>query len=242
VIHSVGTRDMREMGGLGKKMPVTRAVFVIGALALAGLPILNGFWSKELVLEAGLSGGPTWMFALMVLGAGLTAFYTYRMVYMVFYGEPRSALHGHDAGLAMKIALIPLALGTLTTWLLAGRLGLLLENVPSFEGVIEAQGIKVIAEEIFTAPATYIALAVIVLGLIAWWQRERLTGIAKLFKGFNWAAANSFGFEAVNRAIVKGTQSSAEAMRATQTGLLNWNVFAIMIGLVIVLAILALGA
>ncbi len=58
VIHAVGTRDMREMGGLGKQMPVVRAVFVIGALALAGIPILNGFWSKELVLEAGLSGGP----------------------------------------------------------------------------------------------------------------------------------------------------------------------------------------
>ncbi|HTU01173.1 MAG TPA: NADH-quinone oxidoreductase subunit L, partial [Candidatus Sulfotelmatobacter sp.] len=49
VIHAVGTRDMREMGGLGARMPFTRTVFVIGALALAGLPILNGFWSKELV-------------------------------------------------------------------------------------------------------------------------------------------------------------------------------------------------
>ncbi|HMN59544.1 MAG TPA: NADH-quinone oxidoreductase subunit L, partial [Anaerolinea sp.] len=49
VIHSVGTRDMREMGGLGRHMPVVRTVFVIGALALAGIPILNGFWSKELV-------------------------------------------------------------------------------------------------------------------------------------------------------------------------------------------------
>ena len=54
VIHAAGTRDMRQMGGLGKQMPVVRAVFVIGALALAGMPILNGFWSKELVLEAGL--------------------------------------------------------------------------------------------------------------------------------------------------------------------------------------------
>ena len=55
VIHAVGTRDMRQMGGLGKQMPFVRNVFVIGALALAGLPILNGFWSKELILEAGLA-------------------------------------------------------------------------------------------------------------------------------------------------------------------------------------------
>ena len=63
VIHAVGTRDMRQMGGLGKKMPLVRNVFIIGSLALAGLPILNGFWSKELVLEAGLGMaglGCTW--------------------------------------------------------------------------------------------------------------------------------------------------------------------------------------
>src|SRR5574338_1053400 len=60
VIHAAGTRDMRKMGGLGKQMPAVRAVFIIGALALAGLPILNGFWSKELILEAGMEGGPSW--------------------------------------------------------------------------------------------------------------------------------------------------------------------------------------
>ena len=58
VIHAVGTRDMRQMGGLGEQMPFVRNVFVIGALALAGIPILNGFWSKELVLESGLADGP----------------------------------------------------------------------------------------------------------------------------------------------------------------------------------------
>src|SRR5512137_2210692 len=75
VIHAVGTRDMREMGGLGRQMPFVRSVMIIGALALAGLPVLNGFWSKELVLEAGLAGGPWWAYAGMVVGAGLTALY-----------------------------------------------------------------------------------------------------------------------------------------------------------------------
>ena len=57
VIHATGTRDMRQMGGLGAKMPFTRTVFVIGAMALAGIPIFNGFWSKEMLLEAGLQSG-----------------------------------------------------------------------------------------------------------------------------------------------------------------------------------------
>src|SRR5512146_1633846 len=79
VIHSVHTRDMREMGGLGKHMPLVRTTMIIGALALAGIPIVNGFWSKELVLEAGFEGGPIWAYAVMVIGAGLTALYTFRL-------------------------------------------------------------------------------------------------------------------------------------------------------------------
>ena len=51
LIHAVGTRDMHRMGGLGRQMPLVRNVFIIGSLALAGLPLLNGFWSKELVLK-----------------------------------------------------------------------------------------------------------------------------------------------------------------------------------------------
>ncbi|HEY9089047.1 MAG TPA: NADH-quinone oxidoreductase subunit L, partial [Anaerolineaceae bacterium] len=97
VIHSVGTRDMRKMGGLRVEMPFTRTVFVIGSLALAGLPILNGFWSKELVLESGLAGGPLWMWLVMVLVAGLTACYTFRMVWMVFYGDGKAGRHVHEA-------------------------------------------------------------------------------------------------------------------------------------------------
>jgi NADH-quinone oxidoreductase subunit L len=240
VIHSVGTRDMRQMGGLGKQMPLVRTVFVIGALALAGIPILNGFWSKEMVLEAGLKHGPIWAYVLMVLGAGLTAFYTLRCVYMVFYGSPRSKLHGHDAGPAMRVSLVLLAAGTLVSWLAAGPFSSMLESTLPFHK-LEALSTTAILEEVIIAPATLVALVVIALGLAAWWWRENLTGLFNSLKGIGKAAVNSFGFEAINRAIVTTTQDSAEALRVTQTGALNWNVFAILVGLVIVLAILATG-
>ena len=68
-------------------MPFIRNVFIVGALALAGVPILSGFWSKELVLEAGLTHGPVWAYAVMLLGAGLTAFYTLRMTWLVLSGR-----------------------------------------------------------------------------------------------------------------------------------------------------------
>jgi NADH-quinone oxidoreductase subunit L len=241
IIHSVGTRDMRQMGGLGKQMPFVRFVFIIGALALAGVPILNGFWSKELVLEAGLQNGPVWIYAFMLLGAGLTACYTLRMVWMVFYGEPHSKKHVHDAGTAMKVALAPLALGTLLTWLLAGPFGnLLKETLPYHE--IDALPTLAVLEEVIAAPATWLAMAVIALGFIAWWQRQRLTGLVRALQGVAWAAASSFGFEAINRGVVRATQEGAESLRVTQTGLLNWNVLGMLAGLVAVLAALLLGA
>ena len=241
VIHAVGTRDMREMGGLGQKMPFVRLVFVIGALALAGLPILNGFWSKELILEAGLGhGNPLWMLIIMLVVSGLTAFYTFRMVWLVFYGQPRSEVHAHDAGTAMKVALAPLALGTLTTWLLAGSFARLLsESLPAHE--IAAHPTAEILLEVVTAPVTWVALLVIGLGLLAWWQRERLMGIGKALTGLKNLALNSFGFEAINRGVVLGMQNSAEKLRDTQTGMLNWNVAYLLIALILVLAVLALG-
>jgi NADH-quinone oxidoreductase subunit L len=241
VIHGVGTRDMREMGGLGKKMPVVRNVFILGSLALAGLPIINGFWSKELILEYGLAHGPMWAYIAMLIGAGITAFYTLRCVWMVFYGEPRSELHVHDAGLFMKIALIPLAALTLITWLAAGPFSELLHKTLPYHDIHSVTTMEVI-EEVLTAPATWIAMLVITLGLAAWWQRDKLADLGKSLKGLSDLAKDSFGFEVINRWIVRGTQFSAEALRVTQTGVLNWNVASIMIGLIVVLVILMVGA
>lgn len=241
VIHGVGTRDMREMGGLGKKMPVVRNVFILGSLALAGLPIMNGFWSKELILEEGLAHGPMWAYIVMLIGAGITAFYTFRCVWMVFYGESPKDQHAHEAGPYMQTALIPLAALSLITWLAAGPFSEMLEKTLPNHG-IEPLATMHMVEEVVTAPATWIAMAVIALGLVAWWQRDKLAGMADALKGLGQAAVNSFGFEAINRGIVSSVQSSAEALRVTQTGILNWNIASILIGLIIVLFILVMGA
>ncbi|RPJ73135.1 MAG: hypothetical protein EHM24_08455 [Acidobacteria bacterium] len=148
----------------------------------------------------------------------------------------------HDAGLAMKVALVPLALGTLTTWLLAGDfahfLGRALPEAHRGHGV-ESTG--ALLTQIATAPATAVALVVVALGLCCWWQREKLAGAARGLGGVATMATNNFGFEAINRGVVNLTQGAAESLRSTQPGILNWNVMAILVGLVVVLAILALG-
>ncbi len=241
VIHAVGTRDMRLMGGLGSRMKFTRNTFVIGALALAGIPILNGFWSKELILEAGLRAEPHgWAYLFMLFGVGLTALYTARMVYLVFFGAERSHLHAHDAQTAMKVALGLLAFGALTTWLLAGPLYQLLTSTLPFHQFHELTTVDMVSE-VLTAPATYVALLVVALGAGCWWKRDALSGVTKRLQGFARLATNTFGFEAINRGVVRVTQNTAEALRVTQTGLLSWNVAGIAIGLIVVLIVLAWG-
>jgi NADH-quinone oxidoreductase subunit L len=240
VIHSVGTRDLRRMGGLGNRMPFVRNVFILGALALAGIPIFNGFWSKELILEVGLTHSPIWAYAIMVIGAGLTAFYTFRMVWLVFYGRERDYLHVHHAGSAMKVSLGILAVGTLITWLFFGGLsGLLSSTLPFHE--LEHETLREMVTAVTTAPATWFTLLIVAVGLGISWMRAR--GYA-LFGGgwLNPFVESSFGFEFLNRLIVKGIYQVAEWFSLTQTGELNWNILGILSALLAVLLVLWLGA
>jgi len=226
IIHSVGTRDMRRMGGLSGKMPFVRNVFIVGALALAGVPILNGFWSKELILEVGLEHSPVWAYGTMLLGAGLTAFYTFRMVWLVFFGTEREHLHVHSAGSAMKVALGILTAGTFVTWLFFGGLnGLLSTTLPFHE--IEHEPLLEMITVIFSAPATWFALLVVALGAGISWMRMR--GF-QLFGGgwLNPLVETSFGFDSINHMIAKGVNKLAGQLSLTQTGVLSWNVVGIL--------------
>src|SRR5499426_498508 len=114
VIHAVGTNDIFQMGGLGRKMPQTTIVFVVGTLSLAGMPFFGGFFSKEEILGATLAGGFPGPFAMLLLGAFLTAFYMFRVVFVTFAGAPAGAHghehHAHDAPFSMALPLWILAL------------------------------------------------------------------------------------------------------------------------------------
>ncbi|QLH74618.1 MAG: NADH-quinone oxidoreductase subunit L [Methanomassiliicoccales archaeon] len=96
VIHYVHTEEMAKMGGLRKYMPITSLVMLIGALSIAGIPPLSGFWSKDEVLATVFEAGSTnWIFALLwVMGvatAFMTAFYMFRMWFLTFTGPEGSA-------------------------------------------------------------------------------------------------------------------------------------------------------
>ncbi|MCP5099556.1 MAG: NADH-quinone oxidoreductase subunit L [Chloroflexi bacterium] len=242
VIHSVGTRDMRKMGGLMSQMPFVGVVFLIGAAALAGIPILNGFWSKELVLEMGLENGPMWAYVGMLIGAGITALYSFRMVWMVFLdtsrSEPRKPIH--PVSFEMKIALAPLAIGTLLTWLLAGSFGHWLEESLPFHHLhVETTG-ELIQAIVFN-PATLIVLLVVAIGLAIWWWRDRFIGVQQRLTWLTRWAVSGFGFEWINGRVVFLTKNLGTHLQLTQTGQLSWNIIGIVLGVLFVALILIGG-
>ena len=99
-------QDIRHMGGLWKKMPITWAVSLLGSLALIGAPLFSGFYSKDMIIEAvrasNLVAAPV-VYLMLLLGVFVTAFYSFRMFFLVFHGTPRWTHgaghgHGHDDG------------------------------------------------------------------------------------------------------------------------------------------------
>ena len=235
IITALGTRDLRQMGGLGRKMPFVRAAFVIGALGLAGLPIANGFFSKDLVLESGLAGGPAWLYALMLFAVALTACYSLRLVWLVFYGQRRGPEPAHDGLPAMRFSLAALAFATLTSWLLAGPLSsLLASTLPAQALVSRSTGSLVL--DLLASPWTWLTLAVVALGfgvyLLRGWLAAPLRWLRPVVEG-------GFGFPWLERQVIGATRWISERLQRLQTGQLNWNAFGLLAGLLAVLAVLA---
>ncbi len=143
VIHAVGgEQDMRKMGALKDKIPVTYRTMLIGAIAIAGIPGLAGFFSKDEILwQTWIShdGAYRLLWALGLATAGMTAFYMFRLMYMTFGGEsrldPHTASHVHESPKNMTVPLMVLAAGSI----LAGWIGTpvafgpIHEHLPSLE-------------------------------------------------------------------------------------------------------------
>jgi NADH-quinone oxidoreductase subunit L len=160
--------DLQRMGGLTRRMPITGWTFVIGALALAGIPPLAGFFAKDQILEIANHTGRTWIYLLGTLGALLSALYIGRLLFLAFFGEPRSeeAEHAHESPSVMTWPVVLLAVGAAVSglWLASsaeGTLAVFLEPVTG--GVPEGEGLSTLALSVI---ATAIALGAIA---VAWW-------------------------------------------------------------------------
>lgn len=126
VIHAMsGEQDMRKMGGIWRLIPVTYGLMWIGSLALAGLPFFAGYYSKDIILEAAFGAHTPvgqYAFWLGILAAILTAFYSWRLLFMTFHGSARAnektMAHVHESPYSMTVPLIVLAIGAVFSgWL-----------------------------------------------------------------------------------------------------------------------------
>jgi NADH-quinone oxidoreductase subunit L len=112
-------QDIRNMGGLWRKIPYTFAVMCIGTLALTGFPLFAGYFSKDAIIEAAYAAHnpfATYAYALTVVAAGLTSFYSWRLIFKTFFGEPHDQEHyeaAHESPLWMLIPLGVLAAGSI---------------------------------------------------------------------------------------------------------------------------------
>lgn len=121
VIHAMSDeQDMRKMGGLKSMIPATYILMIVGGLALTGFPLTSGYFSKDMIIEAAfVSTSPAADFAwwMGILAAFMTAFYTWRLIFMTFHGKPRASeevmKRAHESPMVMILPLIVLGLGAL---------------------------------------------------------------------------------------------------------------------------------
>jgi NADH-quinone oxidoreductase subunit L len=183
VIHACHTNDMREMGGLGGKMKWTAATFIIGALALAGIPPLAGFFSKDEILATVVGHGGGFLVFAAFFTVFLTAFYMFRAIFITFGGKAGSdkAGHAHEAPWSMRGPLIFLALlAVCAGWVGIPGVGAGFGGLAGFvpHGGGEEGGINYIAMGA--------SLAVALGGIALAWAlySRKLYPVAKIYKAF----------------------------------------------------------
>jgi NADH-quinone oxidoreductase subunit L len=255
VIHAVGTNDIFAMGGLGRRMPQTLIVFLVGTLSLAGIPFFGGFFSKEEVLGAVWVGGLRAPFLMLALAAFLTAFYMFRVVFIAFFGAPSHTgsghgpgeAHAHDAPWVMTIPLWILAVFAM----LIG-IGLIPHPRADFEapGFITPLAITVAVAGIILAWLTYQrravdaqklsdAFAVIRdAALRRFWLDDLFAG---LYRGVILGFSRIVGW--IDRYLVDGivnvlsawTLSFGDRLRGIQSGLPQDYVYAVAIGVLLLI-------
>ncbi len=201
VIHACHhEQDIWQMGGLKKKMPVTFWTFLIGTLALAGMPPFSGFYSKDAILAGALEANKGW-FAIATLVAVLTTFYMGRLFIVAFLGKPRSesARHAHESPGIMSYPLVALAIPSA----LAGVFGI--NHLLDHQFGVESHGAHGLMAELF-APfghspfaAIFGVLAVVFGASFAWalYGNAEKDPLPKTLGFFSRAMANRFYFDEI---------------------------------------------
>ncbi len=165
VIHAVHSQDIQEMGALRKKMPITFVTFLVATLAIAGVPLFSGFYSKDMILGAALEFGmrkPQHMVLFLgaIFTAGLTAFYMFRVVILTFFGAPKDHHkfdHAHESPPSMWVPLVILAGLSFSFWY-SGWFGTLIQkpkSVANLAGISAPAPVATMEHAAVMAPAPH---------------------------------------------------------------------------------------
>jgi len=217
VMHAMNDDvDMRRMGGLARRLPITFGVMTCGYLAIIGFPFLSGFYSKDPIIEAAFAAGGAkgWILGLAaMIGAGITAFYMSRMMIMTFLGDARwkqlestgataRPYHPHEAPAVMTIPMILLAVGALGAgaFLAIGHrlVGFLSPAVGEFA---EDRALPISATAITVITLVLIALGVLLAYLMVGRRPVPVQAPARVSPVVALARAN-VGGDAINEALV----------------------------------------
>ena len=228
VIHAMGgEQDMRQMGGLRKKIPFTYWTMFIATLAIAGIPGFAGFFSKDQILEAVQSGphANPLLWLLGVVGAALTSFYMFRLVFLTFFGAPRydeHKVHVHESPVNMTVPLMILAfLSIFGGWFAAPKLVGGVDHFTKFLDPVFSSyalpGAEVAAEvpaEAAATPATELLHALtgvpVIVGilglLLAWWfyikNPETPKRLAQKARGLHALLLNKYYVDEIYAALI----------------------------------------
>ena len=258
-------QDIWHMGGLKKKMPVTFWTFTIGALALSGIPPFAGFYSKDSILAQCLEQKNYLLFAVAVFVAGLTAFYTFRLFFVVFFGKEKTdhAKHAHESPLIITAPLVILAIFAT----IGGFIGITNNYGSQFAAEHETLSLtQQLLEPLHTPVPMLIGIGVALAGIFLAFSLYKNTAtdpLPKKLGGLATAMKNKFYFDelyeatfirfhdflaavadwldrwilegAIIGAIRGGTDLSGRALRLAQTGNLQTYTILFVLGVVLVL-------
>jgi len=258
-------QDIWQMGNLRRKMPITFITFTIGALALSGIPPFSGFYSKDSIFAQALEQKSYLLFAVVIFVAALTAFYTFRLFFVVFFGREKSkaASHAHESPLVMTLPLVALAVFAA----IGGFIGIANNYGSEFIAGHETLSVtQQLLEPLRTPIPMLIGIGVALAGIslaFALYKNADKDPLAAKLGGLATAMKNKFYFDelyeatfirahdflaavadwidrwilegAIIGAIRGGTDLSGRALRLVQTGNLQTYAFLFVLGVALVL-------
>jgi NADH-quinone oxidoreductase subunit L len=231
VIHSLHhEQNIWNMGGLKSKMPLTFWTFLIGTLALSGVPPFSGFYSKDAILAVAFNQSVA-LFILGVLVAVLTTFYMFRLLLVAFLGSPRSAAarEAHESPRVMTVPLLALALPSLLAGLWSIDLAYGRQFGPE-EGAIAAGWLSQLFAPFSHAPvAAFASIAAVALGLMMAWPLyagARRDPLPDMLGSITRAMRNRFYFDEVYERLIAWTQ---EALASLANGVDRWIIAGLMV-------------